>query len=382
MKKILTTLLATLTIVTGFFVMYQNVNAYARDQGPDWSVYQGNIGSWYKSDDFAISQIGGTSGGYIYNQSTYTHQVANAKLNGLRAHTYIWYQVGGSQSIAKSAMDYFLPRIKTPKKSIVALDYEDGASGSIASNTQAVLYGMRRVKAAGYTPMYYSYKPYTLAHIDYKQIVREFPNSLWIAAYPNYSVTTSPMYSMFPSMNGISIWQFTSTYKSGGLDGNVDLTGITKNGYSKNVAPNTDKQKDPSTPTKVPNKTVSEYKQNGIYKPYSKAIAHTALKSSSKVFTTYKKGTKISYNKVYTRATGYVWVRHITKGNHKTYICVGVNGGKTWGSRITKKIYKVKSGDTLSSIAAKYGVSVSHLKKQNHISNINLIHIGQSLNVA
>ena len=38
-----------------------------------------------------------------------------------------------------------------------------------------------RVKEAGYTPMYYSYKPYTLAHVDYKRIIKEFPESLWIA---------------------------------------------------------------------------------------------------------------------------------------------------------------------------------------------------------
>ncbi|MDU0404241.1 hypothetical protein KF7HA_02625 [Lactococcus lactis] len=60
---------------------------------------------------------------------------------------------------------------------------------------------MRRVKAAGYTPMYYSYKPYTLANVNYKQIIKEFPNSLWIAEYPNYEVTPVPNYSFFPSMD-------------------------------------------------------------------------------------------------------------------------------------------------------------------------------------
>ncbi|GAA3254509.1 Phage lysin 14-beta-N-acetylmuramidase [Lactococcus lactis subsp. lactis] len=78
---------------------------------------------------------------------------------------------------------------------------------------------MRRVKAAGYTPMYYSYKPHTLKHVDYKRIIKEFPNSLWIAEYPNYEVTPAPNYSFFPSMDGISVFQFTSTYVAGGLDG-------------------------------------------------------------------------------------------------------------------------------------------------------------------
>ncbi len=81
--------------------------------------------------------------------------------------------------------------------------------------------------------MYYSDKPYTLQLVDYKRIIKEFPNSLWIAAYPNYEVTPVPNYSFFPSMDGISVFQFTSTYVAGGLDGNVDLTGITDNGYGK-----------------------------------------------------------------------------------------------------------------------------------------------------
>ena len=38
-------------------------------------------------------------------------------------------------------------------------------------------------------------------------------------------------------MDGISvIWQFASNYVAGGLDGNVDLTGITDKGYGKQKA--------------------------------------------------------------------------------------------------------------------------------------------------
>ena len=40
--------------------------------------------------------------------------------------------------------------------------------GNKQANTDAILYGMRRVKAAGYTPMYYSDKPYTLANVNYR----------------------------------------------------------------------------------------------------------------------------------------------------------------------------------------------------------------------
>lgn len=204
-----------------------------RPQGVDWAKYQGNSGVWgQSSDEFAIAQIGGIVNS-VYSQATYNSQVAAILNLGRRAHTYIWYQVGGDQGKAKTVLDYFLPRIKTPLGSIVALDYEDGASDDKQANTNAILYGMQRIKDAGYTPMYYSYKPYTVAHVDYKQLVAKFGACIWIAGYPTSAVVTAPNYNGFPSLDGIAIWQFTNSYVvgKGQLDGNVDLTGITSKGY-------------------------------------------------------------------------------------------------------------------------------------------------------
>lgn len=235
MVKINKVVVASLA-VAGLFLCSQNVYA-SRAQGTDLSRYQGYTAvKGQASDEFAIAQIGGVNSGGIYTQATYQAQVATGIAQGLRMHTYIWYQVGSDISKAKQCMDYFLPRVQTPKGSLVALDYEDGASASVAANTDAILYGMRRIADAGYTPVYYSYKPYTLAHVDYKRILAEFPNSLWIAAYKDYAVTTSPDYAYFPSLDGVAEWQFTSMYKAGGLDGNVDLLGITQNGYRNGVA--------------------------------------------------------------------------------------------------------------------------------------------------
>lgn len=54
------------------------------------------------------------------------------------------------------------------------------------------------------------------------------------------------------------------------------------------------------------------------------------------------------------------------------------------GSKITSspdKIYVVKRGDTLSSIAAKYGTTYQVLAKRNGISNPNLIKVGQQIKI-
>ncbi|WP_326932382.1 GH25 family lysozyme, partial [Enterococcus avium] len=142
------------------------------DQGVDWAVYQGAQGKFgYAHDKFSISQIGGYNANGLYDQWTYKSQVASTIAQGKRAHTYIWYDTWGSMSIAKTTMDYFLPKIQTPKGSIVALDFEHGASSNKQANTDTILYGMRRIKQAGYTPMYYSYKPFTLQYVYYQQIL-------------------------------------------------------------------------------------------------------------------------------------------------------------------------------------------------------------------
>ncbi|MGX6472123.1 GH25 family lysozyme [Pediococcus pentosaceus] len=252
MKK-LNRLKWVVAIAAAFFVglvMVSTTQASTRSQGTDWSKFQGRYpAKAYKSDEFSIAQLGGSYGGTLIDQSTYNTQVSNGRAQGLRMHTYLWYGIGDNQYNAKNMLDYYLPKVKTPKGSIVALDYEDGASNNIERNTKAIIYGMRRIKADGYTPMYYSYKPYTLAHVNYQEIVKEFGNkSLWIAGYPDYQVRSTPYWGVFPTMNGVGIYQFTSTYKAGGLDGNIDLTGITKNGYNGKT-PTPSKPNKPAKPT-------------------------------------------------------------------------------------------------------------------------------------
>lgn len=218
------------------FASTTTVSAAKGDIVLDWSVYQGNYGKYGNAPSKAvIAQVGGTYNGLYVIQSTYRTQVSSAIAAGKHAHTYIWYQVGGSIPVAKAAMDKFLPMVQTPKGSIVALDYEAGASGNKQANTNAILYGLRRVKAAGYTPVLYSGKYYLNDHTYYSQINKAFPTSLWIASYPTTRTVTAPNFNYLPSYAGINMWQFTDAYSTLGLDASVDLTGITDNGYGKST---------------------------------------------------------------------------------------------------------------------------------------------------
>jgi LysM repeat protein len=352
------------------------------DQGVDWAVYQGAQGKFgYGSDKFSISQIGGYNAGGLYNQWTYSSQVASTIAQGKRAHTYIWYDTWGSMSIAKTTLDYFLPKIQTPKGSIVALDFEHGASSNKQANTDTILYGMRRIKQAGYTPMYYSYKPFTLQYVYYQQILKEFPNSLWMAAYPNYNVTPSPVWSVFPSMEGVAIYQFTSTYVAGGLDGNVDLTGITDNGYNGAIKDDDGKvtvKPDTETPAIDQGQQANETPKKDIEPGFKVKVNFSASTwSTGQAIPQWVKG--ISYTVKEVSGTKVLLDGIMSWINRKD---VEILQTTTQTPSTTTSTHIVRSGETLSGIASKYGTTYQTLASLNGLSNPNYIYVGQQLKVS
>lgn len=356
------------------FSLPSQVNAAKGDQGVDWSKYQGTHGVYgYAKDKFGISQIGGYYDGSFVPQSTYSSQVASLIAAGKRAHTYIYSQFS-SDAEADQMLNYYLPRVQTPKGSIVALDVESGYP-----NTSAVMHALARVKAAGYTAVLYGYKNFLTSHLDLTTIAASYP--LWLAEYPSYSVTSTPNYNYFPSFANVAMFQFTSTYIAGGLDGNVDLTGITDNGYGKTTTSSTGK-------VTVKPKTSTAATKAG-------AAANNANKSSIAAGYTVK--VNLGAKRWATGEGIPSWVRG------KSYKVAQVSGSSvllsgimSWISKSNVEIlakgsaiatspsstYTVRSGDNLSTIAAKYGMSYLSLANLNGISNPNYIYVGEVLRVS
>lgn len=345
------------------------------DQGVDWSKYQGANGVFgYAHDKFAISQIGGYDGSGVYDQWTYQSQVASGIAQGKRMHTYIWWQNVYDFQTADRILDYFIPRIQTPKGSIVALDVEDGYQ-----NTDVIMHAIDRLQAAGYTPMVYGYLNFLRNNTDLYRISNRV--QLWLAEYPNYSVTPQPNYNYFPSFNNVGVFQFTSTYIAGGLDGDIDLTGITDSGYGASTT--TDSGKvivDPSTNTPATNAG-----QDANMTPKSDINVGDSVKVN------------FSANRWASGESIPSWV----KG--KTYTVAQVSGDKlllngimSWISKSDAEIvsttsqsavsntstYVVRSGDSLSTIAARNNTTVSNIASLNNIANPNYIYVGQVLTLS
>ena len=357
-------------------VQVDHVKADEREFGTDTAIYQGASAQKVQaSDTFSIAQVGGSVHGRLYDQWTYRSQISTGIAMRLRMHTYVWMETGGNAMQTANMLNYFLPKIQTPKGSIIALDYEDGAGPSAQANTDNVLYGMRRIRDAGYTPVLYSGKYYIANHLQLDRILSEFPNSLWIASYADMQVRTKPLWGYFPSMPGVAIWQFTSTGRAGGLDYNVDLLGITKKGYKHGDAERT--------------VTKPEAVKEGIQ------ADNTPKKDITTGYTV-----KVNFSaKTWSNGEGIPnWV----KGN--SYEVIQTNGNKvllvgimSWIDRSNVEIlatakqnaiqpatttYTVRSGDSLSAIAAKFGTTVSALQSANNIHNANLIYPGQVLKVS
>lgn len=370
-NKIIMSLIVALFLLPFFPISAQ---AAKGDQGVDWSIWNGNYPSFgYSSDKFSISQIGGQNQYGIYDQPTYNTQVSSTIAQGKRAHTYVWWQNVYTVDNAKRVLDYFLPRVQTPKNSIVALDAEDGFQ-----STSVTMWALDYIKKAGYTPMLYGYKSYLTSSFDLQTIANKY--QLWMAEYPNYQVTPYPNYNYFPAFDNIGIFQFTSTYTANGLDGNIDLTGITDNGYNGAIKDDDGKvtvKPDTETPAIDQGQQANETPKNDI-----------------------KAGFKVKVNfSASTWATGQVIPKWV-KGN--SYTVQEVSGSKvllggvmswinrkdveilqtTSASPSTASIHVVQSGETLSGIASKYGTTYQTLASLNGLANPNYIYVGQQLNVS
>lgn len=351
------------------------VQAAKGDYGVDWSKYQGNTGVFgYAKDKFAIAQVGGYYNGYFVPQSTYPTQVQYTIAQGKRAHTYIYSQFSNNAE-ADQMLNYYLPKVQTPKGSIVALDVESGTP-----STSAIIYAMQRIKNAGYTPILYSGVSFIESHINWSQVQAAFPNSGWIARYPDYQTRSTELVSALPVIDGMAIAQFTSTYISGGLDGNKDYLGVTDNGYNGTTTSS-------AGGTAVKPTTTTPAIAAG-------QKANNTTKSDIKIGDTVK--VNFSASKWSTGESIPSWVKgqnyKVSEISGTKLLLSGINSwlnrgdaeilSVTGASTSTGSSYIVQSGDTLSGIAAQYGTTAAALASLNGISNPNVIYVGQTLKVA
>lgn len=413
--------IVTIGMILPLFGGVQTAHAAKGDRGTDQSVYQGAYGrTGYGDEKFQINQIGGYYNGSFIPHWTYATQTSTAIARGLHAHTYIYSQFSGRWQ-ADQMLNYYLPRVQTPKGSIVALDVESGNP-----DTDSVLYALHRVQEAGYTAVLYGYKSFLTSHLDMNTIADQYP--IWMAQYPDYSVRRYPNYGFFPSYKNIQIFQFTSTYIAGGLDGNVDLTGITDNGYKGGnvqkpvtqtpaVKQGQQIRQDTHTYTvragdswwaianrygmdmnalaQLNGKTIQSVIYPGqVLRVADKGAGQSVSNKVNQTPAQPRPAQPANNSQYYTVRRGDSFWAIANRYGMNMYTLAANNGMSINsviypGQRLrvsgsaqpasASRVHYVRAGETLSGIAAQMGTSVYHLQSVNGIWNINLIYPNQRL---
>lgn len=368
-----------------------SVNA-ARTDMVDVSNHNGNMTTAeYVSmrNDYGVKAITAKISEGTYYQDPYAKtNITNAQQAGLYINGYYFCRYT-SVADARAEAQFAVNTAKAdglPTNAVLCADIEASQQRGLGTYTNSLaIEAMKQiVESAGYRFDVYSMSSFGDTVIPWKYMG-------WIANYP-YNVTVdkytkghawqwTDKQHFKDSYGGFDASQLYDNYYTGGLDKNAvisnqDTTDVSHVNGNSNNKPNQDKNMT-ATGNHVQNE---DYAQNGVFTANTTLNIRTAPSTSASVVGSYAPGESLIYDHVYIR-DGYAWARYMSYSGQYHYVAMGKMGGEEYGTRQTNvnHTYTVRSGDTLSGIANKLGVSVSYLVSKNGINNANLIYVGETL---
>ncbi|MEF2736273.1 MAG: GH25 family lysozyme [Bifidobacterium choerinum] len=311
--------------------------------GIDIASYQSGIDLTVVPCDFVI--IKATQGtGYVNPDCDRAYQ--QAKRAGKLRGTY--HYVGGGNAVAEA--DYYINNIKGYlKDGLLAIDWEaeqNSAWGNEAYLEQLV---RRVIERTGIKPLIYSMAS---RYAQVAAVAKRLDCGLWIAEYADMNPTGYQAHPWREGAYACAIRQYASTGRLNGWGGNLDLNiaYMTREQWAKYANPGgksaaAPAPSKPAAPARKSEDTIA-----------AEVIAGKWGNGQDRV------------NRL--RAAGYDPAKVQAKVN-----------AKLGASKPAVRTYTVRSGDNLSSIAARYGTTYQALAAKNGISNPNLIYPGQVLRI-
>ena len=190
-------------------------------KGIDVSRHQGDI-EWDKvaasGVEFAIIRLGyrGYSEGVLQLDPSFEANITGALMNDIDVGVYFWTQAQTEEEAMEEAQ-FILDSIKPYKITWpVVIDIEEGSSGdrtrhlTAAQRTDCVVAFCETIRKAGHTPMLYSNIRWFMDELELERLM---DYDIWFAQYYNRP--------FFPY--AFQMWQYTSSGKVNGIEGNVDL---------------------------------------------------------------------------------------------------------------------------------------------------------------
>ena len=304
---------------------------------------------------------GGTGTKYVNPKAT--NQIKNAKAAGLIVHTYHFLKAT-SDNDARGECRYYVQQAKARgigADSIMAIDVEAGnLTTDKARLTSYINSFTDELHKQGYPNIaIYSNTSWFNARIDHsKTIARSF----WCAAYGVNQ----------PGIDNAAAWQYSSDMMIAGsrTDVSYDFTGFYTGG-AKGTA---------TKPQPKPQHKPNWVTNNVTYKLKTAVKLRKGASTSSSVLTTLPAGSVVKTDRAIIQG-GYRWVRQPRSGGYGYLVTGPASNTLEYVTTVnnTVRVYTVRSGDNLSNIAKKLGVSASYLQNKNGIKNQNLIYAGQKL---
>ena len=330
------------------------------------------------------------SEGTSYHDPYAVSNIANAQKAGLYVNGYFFSRYTNVAQ-AKAEAQYAVQMAKQdglPVNSVLCADIEASQQQGLGTyvNSLAISTMKQIVESAGYRFDVYTMGSWLNTNINSSQVG-------WVAYYP-YNVTTD-------RYTGHHAWQYTSNqrfscsyggfdastlydnYYTGGLNKNAVITNSDTHHVDKQAGTTNEKKSDMGAEKDNGGTVTSsneDYAQNGVFTTNTTLNIRTAPSINANIVGSYVPGESLIYDHVFISGK-YVWLRYVSYSGQYHYVCAGVNGGEEYGTRqaYSSRTYTVHSGDTLSGIAKKLGVSVSYLVSKNGINNANLIFVGETL---
>ena len=322
-------------------------------KGIDISAWQA-VGTGDGDYDFIICKA---TEGVGYTDSNCDAHYQRAKAQGKLLGVYHFARPGYNDPIAEA--DWFVSQIKGYiGEALLVLDWEVEATWNVA---WAKKWLDRVYEKTGVKPLIYMSGAVVTSY-DWSSVVKA-DYGLWIAYWPNnYQYGEGWPTSPDEMTYGIGAWSFWALWQFSSRNGRLDcdVANMTKDGWKKYAA------KAGSTPTPTPTPTPAP-----APKPSKDYVEYTVQKGDTLSGIAARYGT--TYQKI--AADNGIANPNLIFPGQTLKIYTGSGGGQS--SNVIN--YAVRTGDTLSGIAARYGTTWQKIAADNNLANPNLIFPGQRL---
>ena len=357
--------------------------------GIDVSGWQAGINLAAVPCDFVIiKSTQGTS--YVNKDCDRAYQQAKAagKLLG------VYHYFSGGDPYAEA--EFFVKNVKGyVGEAILVLDWEGEQNSKFSQGPAVAKPFLDKVaELTGVRPLIYMSKSVCRQH-DWSSVAAVY--GLWVAQYADNNSTgykSNPWSDNkgYGAWGSPAIFQYSSHGCLSGYNGNLDINiaYMDANGWKSYAGAKSGTVSKPaaSTPQQTtPNGSTLDLVYNTMLDKFGKGDARKVAlglrydEVQSEINHIATAPASVLAEETKTGRYGNDPVRKTVLGSRYEEVQKIINGGKTTGSNSGAVYYTVKSGDTLSAIASKYGTTYQKIAQINGISNPNKIYVGQKIRV-